>query len=218
MNMVRKTVPSGNKKHFYYICKNSRKKLCTGHSVREGKLELAVLTALQSQIERVLDIEKALLFIDTLPVKHEEVNKINKQLLSKQDEIRKYRELKVKLFETFENGLIDENDFTDLNEHYTQCVKDAEQAVSLMNDDIESIVNSKGEKSHWIEQFKEYRNFTELDRRIVVTLVKEILVFEGSEIELKFKHENKCRSAVSFANAVYELNPQEDFTLLEGVV
>jgi len=217
MNMVRKTVPSGNKKHYYYICKNSRKQLCTGHSIREDKLEQAVLTALQAQIERVLDIEKALLFIDTLPVKHEEVKKINKLLLSKHDEIKKYRELKVKLHETFANGLIDENDFTDLNEHYTQCLQEAKQAADVISADIESIANSGGEKSYWIEQFKEYRNFTELDRKIAVTLVKEILVYEGKEIALTFKHEKKCQSAISFAQTVYELTPFDDFELLEVV-
>jgi DNA invertase Pin-like site-specific DNA recombinase len=217
MNMVRKTVPSGNKKHYYYICKNSRKGLCTGHSIREGKLEQAVLAALQAQIERVLDIEKALMFIDTLPVKHEEVKKINKLLLSKQDEIKKYRDLKVKLFETFDSGLIDESDFTGLNDHYTQCLADAEKAAAAISGDIESIVNNGGEKSYWIEQFKEYRNFAELDRKIAVSLIKEILVYEGGEIDLKFKHENKCRSAVSFAQSVYETAPFDECPVLEVV-
>ena len=217
MNMVRKTVPSGNKKHYYYICKNSRKGLCSGHSIQEGKLEQAVLTALQTQIERVLDIERTLLFIDTLPVKHEEVNKINKLLLSKQEEITKFRNLKVKLYETFEIGIIDESDFINMNEHYSQCLKDAQQAIEIMSGEIESIV-SGGEKSLWIEQFKEHRNFTELDRKIVVTLIKEIRVFEGCEIELVFKHEKKCETAVSFAQAVYELSPFDNFTLMEEVV
>jgi hypothetical protein len=205
MNMVRKTVPSGNKKHYYYICKNSRKQLCSAHSIPERKLEKAVLTGLQSQIERVLDIEKALRFIENLPVKHEEVKKINKQLLSKQAEIQDYKDKKVKLYETFIGGLIDENDFADLNEHYTQCLQEAEQAAAVLSGDIETIVSSKGEKSWWIEQFKEHRNFTELDRKIVVSLIKEIRVFEGKEIELVFKHENKQKSAVSFVQSVGEL-------------
>ena len=105
-----------------------------------------------------------------------------------------------------------------MNEHYSQCLKDAEQAAAALNGDLESIAGSKGERSLWIEQFKEYHNFTELDRKIVVTLVKEIRVFEDMEIDLIFKHEKKCQSAVSFAQSVYEMNPFEGCALLEGVV
>lgn len=56
---------------------------------------------------------------------------------------------------------------------------------------IDQLVSSKSEIQHglnkqqgWLAQFHEYENVTAISRRLVVSLVERINVYEGSEIEV----------------------------------
>ena len=205
MNMIRKTVPSGDKKYYYYICKNSKQKSCNPHSVSESLLEESVTESLKIHIANIIDLERILSFIDTLPLKQEEIQRIDKQLLKIQEELNRYRELKVSLYESLMSGVIQESEYKELKESYTKKSDEAEKAALRLSGEIEKILSNKGEKNFWIEQFKKYNNFETLTRKIVVSLIDEIKVYEGSRIGILFKYQYNYESAVNFIESVSEL-------------
>ena len=209
MNMIRKTVPSGGVKYFYYICKNSKTKSCTTHSISEKLLEESVLSALQTHIVNIKSLEQVLAFIDTLPIKKEEIQRIDKQLIKVNEEIRRYRELKVSLHESLIGGIIDEDEYKELKAAYSKKSDEAEKAAHRLSGEIEKILANKGEKSFWIESFKAHSNIVELTRKAVVSLIDEIIIYEGNRIGIKFKYHYNYDSAINFVQSVSEILPTE---------
>jgi hypothetical protein len=151
-----------------------------------------------------------LAFINTLPLKQEEVQRIDKQLVKLQEEINRYRELKVSLYESMMSGIIEESEYKELKESYTKKSDEAEKAALRLSGEIEKIISNKGGKNFWIEQFKKHHNFETLTRSIVVSLIDEILVFEDNRIQIRFKYQDKYESALNFVQSVSELMPLEN--------
>ena len=207
MNMIRKTVPSGSTKYFYYVCKNSKTKKCTTHSISEKLLEELVLSALQTHISNIQNLEQILAFIDTLPIKQEEVQRIDKQLVKINEELNRYKELKFSLYESFQNKIIDEDEYRELKESYSKKSDEAEKAALRLSGEIEKILTNKGEKSFWIENFKTHSNITELTRKTVVSLIDEIIIYDGKRIGINFKYNYNYESAIGFVQSVSKIIP-----------
>ena len=230
MNMIRKSVPSGDKKYFYYICKNSKIKnskedgcmsgmkstppsineKCTPHSISEKLLEESVLSAVQAHIGNILNLEQMLSFIDTLPLKQEEVQKIDRQLVKINEEINRYKELKTSLYESLVDGVIEESEYTELKASYSKKSEEAEKSALRLKDEIEKIISDKGEKNFWIESFKKHNNITALSRKAVVSLIDEVVVYEGNRIGIVFKYQYNYDSAINFVQSVSEIMPLID--------
>jgi len=235
MNMIRKTVPGGGQKYFYYICKNSKNikagindktktalvadKSCTAHSISEKLLEESVLSALQTHIGNIQNLEQILTFIDTLPIKKEEVQRIDKQLIKVNEEINRYRELKVSLHESLMDGIIDKEEYRELKASYAKKSEDAEKSALRLSGEIEKIIANKGEKSFWIESFKAHSNISELTRKAVVSLIDEIVIYEGNRVGINFKYRYNYDSAINFVQSVSEIMPlRTDNLITKGAV
>ena len=106
--MIRKTVPANGKKYYYYTCSTNRndKNSCTTHNISEKAFEEAVLVALNVHIRSILDIERILTYIDTLPYKQEEILKLDAQIVKAQEEIEKIQKYKLTSYEHFVDKVI----------------------------------------------------------------------------------------------------------------
>jgi len=218
MNMIRKTVPNGDKKYFYYVCKNSKDKSCTTHSISEKLLDESVLSALRLHISNIIDLERVLSFIDTLPIKQEDVQRIDRQLIKVGEEIARYKELKLSLHESMESGVIDKDEYREYMESYKKKQNEAEKTALRLRGEIEKILVNKGEKNFWIERFKKHRNIMELSRKIIVSLIDEILIYEDNRLHIGFKYQYNYESAVNFVQSVSELIPMETHNLIREAV
>jgi site-specific DNA recombinase len=204
--MVRKTVPAGGKKYTYYYCsKNKAGDGCTTHCISEKALEKAVLQALQNHISSILDIERILRYIDALPMKQEEVRKIDSQLLMKQEEIKKYKTLKVSIYEDLKSGVIDADEYREFKCIYGKKCEEAEQAAERLQQDMALILAGKGANNLWIETFKKNRNITELSRKVIVSLIEWIYIYSGSRVEIRFRYQYEYERAMLFAGNAKEL-------------
>ena len=163
-----------------------------------------VLSALQRHIDNILNLQTTLAFIETLPLKQEEVQRIDKQLLKINEEVNRYKKLKFTLHESLVSGIIDESEYKELKAAYSQKSDEAEKSALRLSGEIEKLLVGKGEKNFWIENFKSYNNITELTRKAVVSLIDEIVVYEGNRIFVKFKYWYNYESAINFVLSLSE--------------
>jgi DNA invertase Pin-like site-specific DNA recombinase len=196
-SMTRKTVPSGGKKYIYYICGTNKKgKGCTSHSTSEIELTDIVLTLIQKHIANVLSLEEVLPYINSLSHKEKEAQKLTAGLSLREDEIKKYRELKVSVYEDFKDGILDGQEYSDFNALYSAKLTEVEAAAERLRKDIEEVLNGEGETEKWIAEFKQYRNITELTRKVMVSLIERIKVTDDGIIDITFKYSDKFQVAV----------------------
>lgn len=219
-NMSRKTVPSGKKRFVYYVCGNHKyNKECSSHSINATQLETCILNLLNHHIEQVIYIEQILQYIAKLPYQTNEVVKRNRQVISKQEEMKKYNNLRIDLYEDYQEQLITLEEHQELKQVYKRKAELAEKAVEKIKEEIDAIAVSGGAVCDWIESFKECGTLTELSREVVTSLIDEVLVYEKQSgerygrIEVHFKYKNEYDIAVNFISSVM---PQTELNRKEG--
>jgi len=215
-NMIRKTVHTGGKRYIYFVCCRG----CKGVRIKEDTLIGCVKAALQSHIQNIVNLDRVLRFIDELPLKQDEVLKLDRQINAKRAEIERYEKLVFSLYESLQSGIINEAEYRQMKSRYNTLQADSESAIASLNREINDIMNAGGEKNQWIERFKQYRDFTVLTRRMVVSLVDAVTVYPGTiagnektaskpagvRLDILFRYRYDFERSLSFANAVNQLH------------
>ncbi len=201
-NMIRKTTRAGGKSYVYFVCCRS----CKGARIAEDAMTGAVAAVLRAHIGNILNLERILRFIDELPVKQEDVQKMDGQIAARRAEIERYKRLSDSLYDSWQDGIISREDFDRMKARYNALVEDAEQAIISLSREIGDILALGGGKHQWIERFKQFHDFTEINRRMVITLIDTITVYPGSRLDILVRYRYDYERALSFAKAVGQLH------------
>ena len=201
-NMARKTSRSNGKAYVYFVCCRR----CKGGRIAEDVLTECVTEALRSHIGNIMNLERILRFIDDLPLKQDEVQKLDGQIAAKRVEMERYESLVMSLYENLQSGIINETEYRQMKTRYNALHADACQAINSLSREIADIINSGGEKNLWIERFREYQDFVRLSRRMVVSLVDVVTVYSGTQIDILFRYRYDYERCLSFVRAVEQLH------------
>ena len=187
-NMVRKTVPSGNKKYVYYVCAaHKQDKSCSPHRMRDEALEQLVLDTVKQYIRDVVDLDDILAMTDTAPLRTAEVQKVQRQLDKKRSEYERLQKLLMSLYENLADGIIDREEYVKLKQNYAGRCAECEKQMETLQETITQIKEHGGEHREWMAQFREHLNITELERSIVVALIDRILIYKDNRVEVRFR-------------------------------
>jgi len=201
-NMIRKTSSSNGKAYVYFVCCRR----CKGGRIAEDLLTECVKVTLKSHIDNIINLERILQFIDDLPLKQSEVQKLDSQVVAKRAEMERYEVLTFSLYESLKSELISDEEYRQMKARYNALRSDAEQAINSLNREIEDIINAGGKKNHWIGQFMEYKDFSVLSRRMIVSLVDMVTVYPGNKLDLLFRYRYDYERCISFVKAVEQLH------------
>jgi len=218
-SMVRKLVPNGDKKYAYYVCStNKQMRTCSSHNISETQLEQSVLESVKHHIGNIIEVERILQFIETLPLKQLDVQKLDKQIQAKKQEMVKYQNRKTKLYEDLQDGIIDKDEFTHMKSSFAARYDEAEQALFKLSNEIEDILANRTDKHFWIEHFKQYQNIDALSRKMVVNLIDSIHVYEKNRIYIKFRYQYHFDKALGFIETVGGIVEMPGKNLIEEAV
>ena len=199
-SMIRKNNSRAEKPYIYYVCSGHKNhEGCkSSHSIRDQALEGVVLATLKEHIAAVLDVVDTLERIAELPYTSREVKKADARIQAKRQEIEKYQRYKMKLHEDYTDGLLSREDYMAFGKRYDLKITGAEEAVRLLEEEIEKLVSGNTGEQQWISYFKEYQNIDCLTRKLVVALVERVEVYEGKKIHIRFKFQMEYDNAVMF--------------------
>lgn len=206
--MTRKVVPSHGKKYYYYVCStNKRKEGCSQHSISMKEVDTAVFNAIHEHVAHVLDIDDAMAYIERLPSADRTVFNYEVQITKIEEEIEKYKKLKLRLYEDLSDGVITKKEYMEFRNQYTDLIDDREAALERVRRESQSAqVNGKAERA-WVALFREYENLEELNRRVLMALVDKILVYENHAVEVVFKYGDEIRSAYRYVKKYEDVLP-----------
>ena len=195
--MIKRNVPAGGKVYSYYICsKNVATKECGAHRISKDKLESLVFDVLRTHIANVLDMERILAYIGTVPFQELEIKELERQKEAKEQEVQRCQELRDMLYEDLKDGIVSKEDYAELYEGYNKKRKKAEEAVRKIRNEIKNVLEAKTDKYEWLRYFKEYRNISGLSRAVAVELIDRVKVFDRNHIEVDFAFADCFQSAL----------------------
>jgi hypothetical protein len=201
--MVRSGVKVNGKSYDYYLCgQNRSNNSCTSHRIAVDALEKAVMMDLKQHIDCILEMEKLLEKIDNMPLHQNEIQKVDSLLVQKRDEISRYERLKVSLFESMSDGLIEKNEFLDLKNMYDKRQNSAAADEKRLLAELDNLTQSGKGNLAWVERFKEFRDTEELSRSWVIRLIERIVVYEGNRISVHFKHDYDYQRAMNLVTDI----------------
>lgn len=190
--MCRKTVLSKGKKYYYLTCAGHKAyKNCSTHSFSENKLSEVVLEAIKVHISCVLDLEQVCEKLSNSHLKKLEIKTLDKKIENQIEEIGKIQKYKLNLYEDMKNDILSQSEYEKFNAIYSKKLEDLENSLISLHEEIERKKSNTDQSTIWIEHFKKYKTVNEISRNLIVSLIKEIIIYEDKKIEIEFLFQDK---------------------------
>jgi len=205
-SLVRRPISSEKGKYEYYGCyTKDRKMKCKGISIRESAIETAVLQAIRKHIELIIEMDKLYQFVDQIPIRQSEVKTLDEQLQVLGNNLTRYKMVKASLYETFHEGLINQEEYLDLKSIYDKEEKEIEYCIHRLTGKRKRFLEGKSDNQQFVQFFKKHRNINSLDRRTLVMLVYKIYVSSNKKIKVCFSYQNEFEEMRNLINQVEEV-------------
>lgn len=204
-NMIRRTVVKKDKPYNYYYCSTyKRGDGCTSHNISEAKLMTNVLAVVQHQIRLLVEADRILSAIDELPTQNLGVKSVDTQIAALEAEIERYKDLKSKVYKDMTDGIVSRDEFKDINTRFTDKINSAKTAQEELIAKREKLLTRESNSRPWMETFKEYRNVSELDRKMIASLIASIVVYDTDTVEIHFHYEDEIQEMLEMASSLCE--------------
>ena len=195
--MTRKTNTVGGRKYIYYHCPTGKKHGCT-HPVmlREDDLIQCVLASVQAHIKNVVSVDELMNSISEETINRELVAGCKAQIAENRAQLEQIGMFKAGLYENFVKGMLDKAEYKSLRDGYTERMEELRSAIDQLRQEMERVTDRTSERQKWAQQFREFSNMTELDRRAVVTLIQSIRIISKTEIKITFRYQMEYDDAL----------------------
>lgn len=204
-NMIRRTVVKKDKPYNYYYCSTyKRGDGCTSHNISEAKLMTNVLAVVQHQIRLLVEADRILSAIDELPTQNLGVKSVDTQIAALEAEIERYKVLKSKVYKDMTDGIVSRDEFKDINTRFTDKINSAKTAQEELIAKREKLLSRENNNRPWMETFREYRNVSELDRKMIASLIASIVVYDTDTVEIHFHYEDEIQEMLEMASSLCE--------------
>lgn len=173
----------------YYYCRTFREKsksACTKHTVKEKTVVKAVLWALRTQISLIGSMDKVVEEINKSPSRGNEAARLAAMLHFRQREWEKTVSIADGLYGDWKSGDISKEEYGRLKQKYSLQAKEQKKVIQNIQAEYELIGKNDSMNNPYLEDFLKNRNIGELNRGILVALVKNIYVHRGGGITVEF--------------------------------
>ena len=182
------------KNKYYFRCPTymlSKGLICSKHTIRNDYLEATVFQIIKKYIELSVDIESILKKIKLNTIQKECQNQ-NAKL---DFEIKKLKDKMSLLYIKFKNNELSENDYIIQKESVLEEIRKIEnQIISLSS----SIKNDKFPHTNFINSLAKYKGMNGLTKEMANELIKEILIFNKNEVEIKLNFDDEFTNVIDF--------------------
>jgi DNA invertase Pin-like site-specific DNA recombinase len=188
--MTRKTNRYKGREYHYYYCPTGKKNGCKDAvMVKESDLSECVLESVKAHISGVVSLESVLAASDSGKTARMLAERLREQIEENERQIAKTGGIKSTLYENMTGGLLTKADYKTLKSRYTAEETRLRDAIAVLEEERESVLDGTAERLRWMEHFKNFEGLRELDRRSVVNLIQCIRVTGKSELDILFNYQ-----------------------------
>ena len=180
----------------YYMCKTYRdlsKKACTIHSIRQDRLEEAVLYAIQQQIYLAVDYTKLVDDINRAPAAKTQSKRLLDAIEQKEKELAKISRYKQAIYQDWKDGEISQSEYRGMKSDYERQTESINAAIEKLRKEEKELETGFDTESPCLAAFRQYGNIDRLTRDILIEFIDTIYIYEGGRISIKFRFADEFR-------------------------
>ncbi|MDK9711212.1 recombinase family protein [Acidaminobacter sp.] len=195
--MTRQTVPYKGIKYYYYRCTTGKKNGCNAPKIKESDLMGCVLDLVKSHVGNVVSLDELLNNTCEQNINRKLASQYLARIKENEKQLATTKKYKASLYENFVSGILSKDDYKLHKNQYAEDGERLENAILLLQQELDGIQNNTSERLRWIEHFKKFEALTALDRKAVIQLIQSIKITGKSEIEVTFRYQDEYQKAVS---------------------
>ena len=148
----------------------------------------------------MLYLQRLLKYAEDLPDNPDGLHHYDVQLAQLDEEIQRSQNMKIKLVENLNAGIITREDYQELFPVYNRRIQDARKAKQNVEAEKEGLKAADVE-GDFISTYKKYQNIQSLDRTVLAALVDFIEVHEDKKLTIHFKYMDEVERIQSYLAA-----------------
>lgn len=200
-NMIRKITNANGTLYAYYICtsgKCDRKThSCNNTGISEKKLEKIVINAINKQLKTIIGTHRFAEYLTEKDLFKTAVEKLNTRINELKKERTKIQDIKYVLREDLHGGIINQEEYELLLDHYNSKTEEIRNAIALQEKEVQQIKNGVSEKSEFVKDFVRNGYIKKIERKTVVLLIKKIIVYDKKTVEIMFHFADEIEKVCS---------------------
>lgn len=185
------------RKIVYYACRSyTDKRTCSKHSIRQDKLETAVLAALQMQIALAAKLPEEAEQLRNALTSNKEKERLCRSLQQSEKQLKQNYDASGNLYLDWKSGEITKEEYDWLKEKAAARIQQLEQNISCLKKEIQTISDASSTNNFDLDAFLKCKNIQSLNRGILAELVKTVWVHENGEITIDFNFADEYQKVV----------------------
>lgn len=187
--------------YVYYQCgtyKSLSKTACTMHSIRNDRLEAAVLYAIQQQVHLAVTYSAIVSEINAAPEKKSQSARLENLITAKEKDLAKIMRYKQALYQDWKDGEITRNDYRHMSGDYDEQAAALEAVLDNLKAERAELEKGIDPENPFLTTFRKHENIDKLTREILIELIDVIKVYEGGGISIRFKFADELRRIAEY--------------------
>lgn len=206
-SLVRRTSKYKDTVYAYYMCSRNKLKMgCTSHRVSERVLYTSVFASVNTYCQNIVDLSKRLNAVPINRIKAVKLAEIEKARYEKNREIQDLQRTVALVERRFVDHKESRETYGEICSDIQLSIKKLKEELFLLADEKMNINNEIQKSMAWIQVFSECGEFQNLNRMILGSLVKEIIIHEDKRITVKFNYQDQYRQLLCLEK---QLNTKE---------
>lgn len=160
---------------------------CRCPSIREAALEAAILKAIQEQIQELVDAEAVLEAARRNRPENCTAKEYRSAMKRAEREKQRLEEAKFRLYDNFEKGIIDQDEYAGFKERYNAGIAEQEIFLGELQKQMADLKESRRQDGEFVSYFEKYGSIAALDREVLERLLDYVAVEDGSHVHVYFK-------------------------------
>lgn len=177
-----------NDKYIYYCSsyRKSKRKECQPIKIKGDLLEISVFVDVKKMISLIFELKKMILnVVDS--EKNWKVEMHRKMLKQLKNKFKEKNYIKNELLSDYKNGILSKEDYLFFSNEISMEVSFIEERIKVAND---------VRYFDWIDLFLKYSDCQVLNCEVLNNLIKNIYVYENSNIKIEFKYEEEYNEII----------------------
>ncbi len=198
--MTRKTNRYKGKEYHYYYCPTGKKGGCDNPvMLKEAELIECVRDSLKAYIGNVASLEALLSSISQERINRELAQEYTGQIADNEKRIAAAERIKSTLYTSLVEGVLTKEEFLSYKRKYNGDIELLKKANEELSGKLTDVLENRSERNRWIAHFTQFSTMQEIDRKMVMQLIKCILVLGKEDLHFKFTYQDEYEKALALA-------------------